>query len=287
MLGLAGVGVYAANAPARPDHPALRIGIPAATTAPCAPPAAGDPVGAHAYYKLIAERLDTTVLACPFATHSEAAAALADGTVDTAIIDAVAFRPHETRIRAILTVRDPELLPRVPVIAAVRKDDRRRTLGSLKGSSVAFGGKSIAYYDHEWRALAGQGIGKEHFARETVAESAEDALALVRKKSADVALLNSGAWRRACTGTGTGAWLCDDLIAIWRGRPRAALAIAVRRDMVPEIRYRFIGVHVAMHADHPDAFNWGSSHLAGRAAEFEPAEADALILTKSAGKTTL
>ena len=64
---------------------------------------------------------------------------------------------------------------------------------------------------------------------------------------------------------------------LWRGRPRAIKALVVRRDMPDDLRFRLIGIYVAMHLEAKEAFAWGASWMPG-GAEFEPTEADALAL---------
>jgi hypothetical protein len=49
----------------------------------------------------------------------------------------------------------------------------------------------------------------------------------------------------------------------------------VRRDIPDELRFRLIGIHVAMHFEAKDAFAWASSWVPN-AADFEPTEAAAL-----------
>ena len=70
---------------------------------------------------------------------------------------------------------------------------------------------------------------------------------------------------------------CGDLKVVWRAaRPQAERAYAVRRDLPDPLRYRLLGVHLAMHLEDRPAFDWAAAQLAPGAADFEPAEAQAL-----------
>ena len=60
--------------------------------------------------------------------------------------------------------------------------------------------------------------------------------------------------------------------------PQAAGAIVVRQDMPLETRYRLIGIHMPMHLENKAAFAWAASWLP-KAAEFEPTEAQSLLVT--------
>ena len=66
----------------------------------------------------------------------------------------------------------------------------------------------------------------------------------------------------------------EDLL---RARPRSSEALAVRRDIPNELRYRLIGIHLPLHLEAPAAFAFAAAGVKD-AAEFQPAEADALAL---------
>jgi ABC-type phosphate/phosphonate transport system substrate-binding protein len=125
--------------------------------------------------------------------------------------------------------------------------------------------------------LADQGAGKGFFSREDVATDGEAAAAKLRAGGADALALNAAAWQRLCQDDRPQDHRCGDLKVIWRGRQRAPLALAVRRDIPDELRFRLIGIHVAMHLEAKNAFAWASSFVSN-GAEFEPTEAEALAL---------
>jgi len=265
-----------ASAPTTP----LRIATLTEEAAPCAPLAADAPAGERAYFALLSRRLERQVLSCPMASRAAAAAALASGGADLAVLDAASFRPVATTTRSILTVRPKDQFSRIAVVVAVRADDERRTLADLRGAAVAFGGANRSYYDRPLRALADQGVGEGYFRTHVKAASAEEALEMLRDGKVDVLALHAGAWRQVCLKV-KGKSRCDELRVAWRGRPRATLAIVAPNTMPLETRYRLIGVHVAMHQEAPSAFAWASAWMPN-GAEFEPTESDALILTSSA-----
>ena len=69
---------------------------------------------------------------------------------------------------------------------------------------------------------------------------------------------------------------CGDLKVQWRARPKADRALAVRRDLPDRVRYRLLGIHLPMHQEDPAAFAWAAAQLGSGAADFQPAESQAL-----------
>jgi ABC-type phosphate/phosphonate transport system substrate-binding protein len=270
---LAAVPAAAAAAP-------LRIAVAGEAAAPCAPAASASNAGERAYSALLEKRLEVAVERCPFADRSSAAAALAGGQVDLAVLDPAAYGSVAGQVRSILTVRAKGSLNRIPVIVGVPNASPRRDLAALKGARVAFAGPARAGYDVPRRALADQGADPTFFVQELRLADAEDVVARLRAGEADAMVLHATAWQRVCRGDSPGENKCKDITQIWRGRPRAAMAIAVRRDIPLQLRYRLVGVHVAMHLEAPGAFAWASAFVPG-GEEFEPTEADALALTQA------
>lgn len=274
------IGLLAA-VPALAHAAPLRIAAPGKATGACAALPASAPAGERAYYALLAKRLEVEVQKCPVADAAAAGAALAAGQADLAVLDPAAFAPVAKTVRAILTVRPDGSLNRIPIVVAVKSGSGRKTLADLRGGVAAFGGVGRAAYDTPRRALADQGADAGFFAREDRPATPDLAAAELRAGNADALVLNAAAWQRLCRGDEPGEDLCKDLTVVWRGRPRAAKALAVRRDMPEQLRYRLIGIHMPMHLEAKDAFAWGSSWIAG-GAEFEPTEADALLAAQAA-----
>ncbi|WP_374569879.1 phosphate/phosphite/phosphonate ABC transporter substrate-binding protein [Phenylobacterium sp.] len=270
-----------ALAPALARAEPLRLAVLGAPAGACHAVGPSAPAGERAYFDLLTKRLGQEVQACPEPDAAAAAKALAGGKVDMAPLDPAAFAAVAKTDRAILTVRPKGSLNRIPVVVAVKADSPRKTLADLKGGAVAFGGVIQAAYATPRMALADQGADPAFFSREDKAKDAEAAAADLRAGKADALALNAASWQRLCRGDTPGEDRCTDLKEIWRGRPRAKMALVVARDMPLALRYRIIGIHVAMHLEAPQAFAWASSFIPN-GEEFEPTEADALIVTTQA-----
>lgn len=275
-LLLAIAALLASAAQAQTPGAPLRIAQLSETTAPCRPLAAGDPPGQRAYHRLLGERLGVTTQTCAFADRAAAAQALARGQVDIAVLDGEAYRPVAGEVRAVMTVRPRGQLTRLPIVLSVAKDSPARTLSDLRGADLVFGGRMKAHLDAPRRALADYGAPESFFGEALLAADYEEAAARLRSGEAAAMALHAGAWQRLCRGNAPGEDLCDDLRVVWRARPLADLALAVRRDMPDERRFRLIGVHVAMHLEAPEAFAWAAAFVP-EAEEFEPTEAEALV----------
>ena len=255
----------------------LRIAAIGPGVASCKALDAAAPAGERTYYAHLAKRLGVDVLNCPVATPAAAAAALAAGQVDVALLDPAAFAPVEKTTRAILTVRSQGAPNRIPVILAVRANDARHTLDSLKGARLALAGRSAASIDPPHAVLAERGAAAGYL-KEEVEVDGETAVERLRGGKVDAVALHAAAWQRACPPVAPKTPLpCRDLFVVIKARPRAEQALVVRRDMPLDLRYRLIGIHMALHLEAPAAFAYAAG-FAKAPAEFQPAEADALTL---------
>ncbi|MFZ5720689.1 MAG: PhnD/SsuA/transferrin family substrate-binding protein [Pseudomonadota bacterium] len=274
LVALAAAGMALAGAASAAP---LRIAAVGQGSGPCAPVGVGVSVGEKAYYDHLGARLQTQVLRCPVPDAKAAAAALAAGSLDMARLDPEAFAAVRSTARAILTVR-PERAPnRIPVVLAVRASDSRRQLAALNGATVAFGGTTAAGLSIPRTVLAERGAGAG-FYKELIAEDGEVALAELRRGRVDAAAVHAAAWQRVCRMvTPKDPEPCRDLRIVFKARPQAHEALVVRRDMPAELRYRLIGIHMPLHLEAPAAFAFATVG-APKAAEFTPAEADALAV---------
>lgn len=252
----------------------FRIGVLGAASGPCAAPPSSAPAGERAYFDLLNKRLERQVLACPVASPQDGAAALAAGKLDMAVLDDASWPAVRASARAAMTVRAQGGLARVPVVLAV-KAGQVGDPQSLKGRTIAFGGMAPVALLLPRTVLAEQGYGSGVFGRELVADDETTALSAVRSGKADAVALEAAAWQRQCQ-TAKGKNPCADLKVVWRARPRAERAWAVRLDLPDPLRFRLLGVHVAMNLEDKPAFAWAASQLAADAADFQPAEARAL-----------
>jgi ABC-type phosphate/phosphonate transport system substrate-binding protein len=253
----------------------LRIAEVVGSGGACHPLDASAPAGEKAYFRHLGERLGREILTCPVVDRTAAAQALAAGRLDAALLDPAAYAPVQATTRAILTVRPAGHLNRIPLVVATKASGPATNLASLRGRSLVFGGSAEAALGTPRQALADQGAGPAFFSREVVAADADSAAAKLRSGAVDALVLNAAAWQRLCQGERSNDNTCRDLKVVWQGRQRATIALVVRRDMPDELRFRLIGIHLAMHIEAKDAFAWASSGVPG-AADFEPTEAEAL-----------
>lgn len=253
----------------------FRLATNATANAPCHPLASDAPVNKWALFKLLAQRLGVDVLDCPVVGFQGAAEALAADQVDMGVLDPTSYASVSEKVRAILTLRPKNGLIRTQVVTAVRASSASKTLGDIRGQRLVFVG--AAPYDHDLprRTLGDQGAGPSYFSTEVVAASAEDALSRLRRQAVDVVVMNADAWQRSCRGAKPQDQPCGDLRIVWKGRPRAASALAVRLDMPARLRFQIIGIYVAMHLEAPDAFSAASGFAPG-SENFDGAEATAL-----------
>jgi ABC-type phosphate/phosphonate transport system substrate-binding protein len=274
ILALAALPLMgAAPAPGGP----FRIGVMGAASGPCAPPPASAPAGERAYFDLLAKRLERPVLACPVASFAEGAAALAAGRLDMAVLDTASYPAVSATVRAVMTVRADGAPVRLPIVLAV-KAGRDGSPAALKGRAVAFGGSHAAALALPRQVLAEQG----YSVQEQVDTNETAAMAALRAGKADAVALHAGAWQRQCQSPSPKVKPCDDLQVVWRARPQAQRAFAMRRDMPDPLRYRVLGIHVAMHLEDKPAFAWAASQLGASAGagDLQPAEALALEVTR-------
>lgn len=272
LLALAG-GL--ALAPTLAQAETFRLASLAAAAQPCHALAPDAPAGLRALHRHLSQRLGVDVLDCPVAGTEGAGQALAAGQVDMAVLDPKAYGAAGGKVRAILTLRPKGGLSRTRVVVGARAASTSKALADVRGQRVVFGGAAPFDHDLPLRVLTDQGAGPGYFSAERIGGTADEAVGMLRKGAADVVALNADAWQRTCRGNSPKDQPCGDLRILWKGRPRADLALAVRSDLPAQLRYRIIGVYVAMHLEAPDAFQAASAFAPG-GEDFDAAEADAL-----------
>ncbi|MBT9445663.1 MAG: PhnD/SsuA/transferrin family substrate-binding protein [Hyphomonadaceae bacterium] len=271
---LATIGAGAADAADARDIGILRVGYLAAEASSCRAPDASSPVGLRAYARHVSGRLGRTVQGCAFASADAASAALVGGQVDLAPLGADASAKSAETIRPLLTPRSANGVGRVLTVAVTRVGGTPfEGLANLADARVVFGGANEVARGGPLRALVDNGAPTTAFRAETVAASPADAAALLRAGNADIMVLHAAAWQRLCRGDGPRETPCAGLQEVWRGRPSADSALAVRRDIPDELRFRLVGIHVALHLEAPEAFRW----IAPGASELQPIEALARV----------
>jgi ABC-type phosphate/phosphonate transport system substrate-binding protein len=241
--------------------------------APCAAPGAQAPAAARAYAAHLSARLKRPVHLCGFAQTTAAGAALAAGAVELALLDAAGFAPHQSSVRAILTGRPGGGPGRALSVLITRAADARATPAAFASARLVLGGTGPLMQEAPLTALAQAGL--SHAPPPRVAPGSAAAIAAVRSGAAEAAILDAASVTRECRADDASSRPCADLREVWRGRPRAALAWAVRRDMTEALRFQIIGIHIALHQEAPAAAAFALSGMAG-AALLEPTEANAL-----------
>ncbi len=268
-LAMAGVGSTAAA-----DEGLLRVGYLAAETTPCRAPDASSPAGLSAYARHVGGRLHTTVQGCAFASADAASTALVGGQVDLAPLSADSSVRDANAIRPLLTPRAASSVGRVLTVVVTRTGGAPfEGLATLAGVRLVLGGSTEVARGGPLRALADNGAPANAFQSETVAASPAEAASILRAGKADVMVLHAAAWQRLCRGDGPREAPCAGMQEVWRGRPSADSAFAIRRDMPDDLRFRLVGIHVALHLEAPEAFRW----IAPGASELQPVEALARV----------
>ncbi len=271
----------AARGPA-PDRAAtaqltrLRIAIDAPQTAPCAADGLQWPAPQRAYVRHLGNRMGIAVTLCPMASRQDAAAALATGKIDMALLDAESYAAVKTSVRPILARRQPADLGRVEAALIVTQGSALRQLAASGQSRPIFMAQNPVVLAGVRQTMAS--VWAPALANSTTVISATTpaAMAALRSGAGDVVVLQSAQWVRFCRGQTKGDTPCTDLREIWRGRPPAAEAWSVRRDMPKESWARLVGIHLALFDEQPLIAQW----LAPGATEIEPTEATALEIAR-------
>ncbi len=250
----------------------LRIAIAAGISGPCAAPGADAEPGAAAYAAHFAGRLEREIQFCPVPDRAAAAALLASGGADLALLDPATFPAVASVARAFMTPRGFSDRGRVETVAAVLATSARQDLRALDGARLVFGGSRWVALEEPQRALRDHGVSQAFLDGAQQAGDAPEALAALRGGQADVVVLYSAAWQRACRRSAQDADPCGDLREVWRGRPTPETAWVITNAIDLETRVRLVGVHIALHIENPEAFAW----IAPGAPAIEPTEAGAL-----------
>lgn len=269
-LATAIAAVAAMGALGAAPAPPFRIAVLAKTAGPCEPGQKAPEAAARAYFQHLQLRLERPVLRCPVTSTAAGGSALAAGQVDMAALDGPAYVAHGSTTRALLTAKAAGGLARVPVILAVRTSAPHE---ALTHGDVIFTGTGAAAHAVPRSVLLEQGYAVQH---ELIAPNEDGALAMLRAGRGDAVAMHVGAWQRECRGDTPAESRCKDLKVVWTARQSATMAYAVRRDIDSVLRFRLLGIHIALHLENPAAFAWAAAQLAPGAENFEPAEAQAL-----------
>lgn len=249
----------------------LHIGFTGIGSGGCAASGPSYPAPLTRYLKLLSERLEIPVEACPLADRAEGAKKLADEAIDMTLLDPASYAPVAANVRPFLTKR-VGTLGRTETVLIVTDASPIRKLSQAEGKRLIFGGKVPVMADEPKHALHDAKLSDATLNAAVVAADDHAAAAAIRTGAADALVLHSAAYTRLCRGATKRDKPCAGLREVWRGRPIAQEAWAMRRDMPPETWVRLVGIHVALFADAPDIATW----LAPGTTEIEPIEATGL-----------
>jgi len=160
------------------------------------------------------------------------------------------------------------------VFVALKASPRTGAEG-LAGARLALGGAHPVAAQGPLRVARDASLPADAFPAVIVTQSPDEAAAALRAGKADVAALHASAWRRLCLPEAKGEEPCKDLKVVYAARPQARLALVAPLSMPDELRYRLIGIHIAMHLEAPAAFAFAARSAPG-ATSFDAAEASAL-----------
>ncbi len=238
----------------------------------CMADSAAWPAEKRGYVRHLAKRMGVPVQICPVSTPAAAAQALVEKRAELAWLDPVSYAPFRATIRPILTPRIPMDLGRTEVALVVAAASPLQKLEDVDRARLVFAGSSSPRLDGPRRTLAAAGIPQAVLDTARVTASPVDAATVIRSAPDTAAAFLSADWSRLCRGTSSTDHPCAGLREIWRGRPQAPNAWAVRRDIPRESWARLVGIHVALFEEEPSIAQW----LAPGTKEIEPTEATAL-----------
>ncbi|MEL7109689.1 MAG: PhnD/SsuA/transferrin family substrate-binding protein [Pseudomonadota bacterium] len=264
----------------------ISIALPLATVAPndagCRPTDEISDLEAKAYASLLEQRFNTDVTLCLTETTAEAVALAESGDVNLVWVDQDTVAPLLEGWRASLSLRDNTGLGRSPFVIFTRASDAPLSLGELDPGAIGFQNISPATLniDLARRLLSDFGIASETPKDELLYSTMDDLIDAVESGVLDAGIVEANAWGRSCSVLEADSTICDTLQVIAYDRPRARNALMVPSETSLERHYRLVGVHIGLHLDDAELFEWISQ---GQGSEFDPAEPTAMM-PKSADK---
>jgi ABC-type phosphate/phosphonate transport system substrate-binding protein len=271
ILSIFGATAAASGEKRTPMPATLRVGFEAGRDIPCAAADKATPAGIARYGKLLSDRLGIPVEMCGFANAQAIANAFAHDKLDFAPLSAAAY-PAAGGVRPILTSLPKNALPRGPIVAIAMSSDRKGAADVARGR-VATLAKGPLTYDLARATLAANGGSAILKTATPVVGSVNDGLSALQSHKIDSLLLPIDYWATSCAGAKTA---CKSFQIVWQGRPVPDTAWCLRTRLGDELRYRLVGIHVALRFDDPAAFE----AVAGPNADtFDPAEATAFAST--------
>ena len=177
--------------------------------------------------------------------------------------------------RAAMVLRSENGLGRTPFVLFGLKSGQTIDLQAVAADRIGFLGQPPAalHVDEGLRILRDYELTSDTFQPAIIMPSVQDMFEAVEQQEVDAAIFEASTWGAACAVLDADSTICDGYEILMYDRPRATEAFMIPNTMSTERHYRLIGVHIALHLDHPDVFTWLSQ---GQGSEYEPAEADAM-----------
>jgi len=232
---------------------------------------------ARAYAEILETRFNTAVTLCLTETHAEAVDLGIRGDASFVWSDQSSVAPLLGSWRPALTLREFSGLGRAPFVVFGTKDDAAGDmLSSLNASEIGFLDRPplSLNVDLALRLLNDYGISQPEDGQLRRFPNRADLFEAIESGDVDAAILEGGAWGRACAVLDSTSRVCDHLNVYIFDRPRALGAFMIPNDMDKERHFRLVGVHIALHLEHPEVFAWLSQ---GQGPEYEPTEATAIL----------
>lgn len=284
---MSGAGFAAAQVESA-SIPPLTIALPlageTADGAGCKTSEAFKDENARTYAGHLTERFNTDVVLCLTDTLEEAADLARRGEVNMAWVDQASAAPIQATWRSSLTLRSKTGLGRPPFVLFGKAGNDLK-LANVDTDKIGFLDRQphSLNVDLAQRLLNDFGMPSEAISEVARFKTIDALFAAVDDGRLETAILEAGSWGRACAVLEADSTLCDGFEVLIYDRPRAEWAFMIPNDTEVERHYRLVGVHIALHIDHPQVFGWLSQ---GRGQEFDPTEPVA-ILPKSADRAVV
>lgn len=272
---------------------AFKVGHPD-LPAGCHPPADIEDQGWTAYLTMLSDRLGRDILGCG-TDAGNVPSLLKSGDLDFAFVSSSPADARTEGLPAILRIRNKGMLPRPEVIVLTGRGASLSDYDPLQSAELPASKVLSAFTMSELIALTavseGGAIGDptiQERARAfagsfadvwpTATATIDPIKAIGRLSDADntdILFLTQGRYLESCTKKKD---LCTDITPVWRGFVPLAIGYATRPTLPKELRYRLIGIHVALHVERPDLL----ATVGGPdAEELEPAEMTAFRFTSA------
>ncbi|MEL6830452.1 MAG: hypothetical protein AAFO63_09985, partial [Pseudomonadota bacterium] len=205
---------------------------------------------------------------------AEAAALAANGDATLAWIDQSDAQSLPETWRSFLTLRAFDGLGRPPYVffAAADAIDARQ-IGEEQIGVVSREPERL-FVEMAFETLQDLGLTQNAVTANQKYQDVSSLFEAIRAGDMSAGILDANAWGRNCDILNPASNPCSDLKVLYEGRPRADQAMVIEADQSTEFRYRMVSVHIALHLEAPEAFQWINQD---RGTEFQPAEHDALL----------